>query len=187
MQAEAPAAHLPRQTMKSSTDRECRRNAMPRTTNMSAAPPPTGQQGHAVYCWKSSTFLMSLKYTSAIQGPASRAARTETDSSRSASRRLLKTAARPTRSRGPLSNMFFGKYDKGRLRPTPEGTFEDFAERDESVSVSRLMSSLRRVPRLDPRFRGDDTCWLGRSQCGNCFESSPKLDIGAVEIWKCLA
>jgi hypothetical protein len=72
MHAEAPAAHLPRQTMKSSTDRKHRRNAMPRTTNISAAPPPTGQQGHAVYCWKSSTFLMSLKCTSAVQGPASR-------------------------------------------------------------------------------------------------------------------
>ena len=41
MQAEAPAAHLPRQTMKSSTDRECRRNAMPRTTNISAPQNPT--------------------------------------------------------------------------------------------------------------------------------------------------
>ena len=36
-----------------------------------------------------------------------------------------------------------------------------------------LMSSLRRVPRLDPRFRGDDTCSLGRSRCSSCFETSP--------------
>src|SRR5271154_671268 len=33
--------------------------------------------------------------------------------------------------------------------------------------------SLRRVPRLDPRFRRDDTCWLGRSPCSSCFEASP--------------
>src|SRR5277367_2494861 len=41
-------------------------------------------------------------------------------------------------------------------------------------AASRLMSSPRRVPRLDPRFRGDDTCWLGRLRCSTCFEASPK-------------
>src|SRR5271154_1945860 len=40
-------------------------------------------------------------------------------------------------------------------------------------AASPLMSSLRRVPRLDPRFRGDDTCWLGWSRCSSCFEASP--------------
>src|SRR5277367_5952317 len=39
-------------------------------------------------------------------------------------------------------------------------------------ATSRLTSSLRHVPRLDPRFRGDDTCWLGRSRCSSCFEAS---------------
>jgi hypothetical protein len=40
-------------------------------------------------------------------------------------------------------------------------------------AASRLMSSLHRVPRLDPRFRGDDTCWLGPSRCSSCFEAPP--------------
>ena len=28
--------------------------------------------------------------------------------------------------------------------------------------------------RLDPRFRGDDKCWLGRSRCSSCFAASPR-------------
>jgi hypothetical protein len=179
MQAEAPGAHLPRQTMKSSTDRERRRNAMPRTTNISAPQNPTtathrptGPRGLLL---EELDFPYELKRS---KDPP-RAARTETDSSRSASRRLLKTAARPTRSRGPLSNMFSGdnrtravlyehaSCSRTRASRIPRRYQACFAPLS---AASRLMSSLRRVPRLDPRFRGDDTCWLG-----------------AVEIWKCLA
>jgi hypothetical protein len=41
-------------------------------------------------------------------------------------------------------------------------------------AASQLMPSLRRIPRLDPRFRAVDTCWLGRSRRSSCFEGLSK-------------
>src|SRR5271170_2008731 len=38
----------------------------------------------------------------------------------------------------------------------------------------RLMLSLRRVARLDSRFRGDDTRWRGASRCSSCCAASPQ-------------
>ena len=34
-------------------------------------------------------------------------------------------------------------------------------------------------PWLDPRFRGDDTCWLRASRCSSCFAASPQQPIAA--------
>jgi hypothetical protein len=50
----------------------------------------------------------------------------------------------------------------------------------------RLNTGLRRrfvvSPRLDSRFRGDDTCWLGRWRCSSCFSGSPEASWMAAQL-----
>src|SRR5271156_4933743 len=87
-------------------------------------------------------------------------------------RTLLPAPLPPDEARGTLAAAA-GVSTVG-LRPpfdTPAAAFSSCLSRHSHLDCR---ARPRRVPRLDPRFRGDDTCWLGRLRCSTCSEASPK-------------